>query len=1082
MISIFNILYDINTVNHNLQTIGCNNLPLLLLVSGLLETLYHFVSEIIFLYSATLITTYLLIGIYSIGETKKYLRKNTYTDYDLLFTSNYAPGISVLAPAYNEAKTIVENIHSLLSIDYINVEIIVINDGSKDDSLDRMITAFDLKKVNFCIEEKIITKKVRGIYKSKNPMYKKLIIVDKENGGKADALNVGINIAAKDYIVCIDVDCIIEPDALLKVMKPFLEEPDKKVIASGGVVRIANSCEIVDGKLVKVRLPEKYLPRIQTLEYIRAFILGRMAWSRLNGLMLISGAFGAFDKDIVIKTGGYNHHTVGEDMELVVRMRRYMEERKLSYTVKYIPDPLCWTEAPDSFKILGRQRNRWLRGTFETLMLHKKMFFNPKYGILGMISYPYWFFFELCAPIIELIGFISFFIFALTGMMNWSYFILYLIVIIFFGYTYSIFAILMEVLSYHQYKRRIDITNLIFTAFTEPFYFHPFIVWSAIKGFLDKIKKKSKWGEMVRVGFNKKTDIAATDSAIKISKSKNKKKFKLLTKFGNYFLKLVYFSKLYTNYVIVFVFVILFISTLELLLEINRNGPPEHLLQIIHSGFYNDIKLISIVIIGGYIPFYIIYLFSRKLSSIFISTVFFTINIIQLLLSIYFYTTQVPLGADLFGYSFTDIYITILSSKISIIQIFQYTLLVLILFYIQIILPKKLKPSNVSISILGGILVVLLFTGFSSFMKIKEYNNYYYNNLARNKTFYFFKETYQYIFPEKLKNLYENNKSKNLYNSFKYVDSQNYPFLHLTDSSAETLSSYFHTDSTLPNIVLIIVEGLGNAFSNEDAYLGSFTPFLDSLSQHSLYWRNFLSAGGRTFAALPSITGSLPFAKNGFADLGNDMPPAFTLMNLLKKHGYQTGFYYGGDASFDNMKLFMQQNGTEYIVDMHDFDAKTYQKISPIKNFSWGFEDAALYQFYLQHLNNKTPYFNVLLTLSTHDPFTLNQSKMYSQKFDSYLHQLSIKQSVKENIKHYKQMLSTVLYADDCIKHFFELYKQRADFAHTIFIITGDHRMPEIPLSDKLDRYHVPLIIYSSLLKENKVSITFLHILILHLL
>src|SRR5205085_11873437 len=220
----------------------------------------------------------------------------------------------------------------------------------------------------------------------------------------ADALNAGINVSKYALFAAIDVDCILEYESLLKMVKPFMEQPEKeKVIAVGGVVRIVNSCEVREGKIIRVNLPKEIIQRVQLWEYIRAFLLGRMAWSRLNGLILISGAFGAFDREIVIKAGGYDHKTVGEDMELVVRMRRYMEEQGVPYKVAYIPDPLCWTEAPATFEILGRQRNRWTRGTIETLKAHRKMFFNPNYGVLGMISYPYWLFFEFLAPLIEFI-------------------------------------------------------------------------------------------------------------------------------------------------------------------------------------------------------------------------------------------------------------------------------------------------------------------------------------------------------------------------------------------------------------------------------------------------------------------------------------------------------------------------------------------------------------------------------------------------------------------------------------------------------------------------------------------------------
>ncbi len=459
----------------------------------------------IFIYSVTLLFFYVFIGIYSIGETRNYLHKNSFTDYRVLASSPHAPTVSIIAPAYNEGATIVENVRSLLSIYYSNLEVIIVNDGSKDDTLQKMIDIYQLEKIDFYVLYKIKTKEVRGVYKSKNPVFKKLVVVDKVNGGKADALNVGINVSSNDYIVCIDVDCILEQDAILKMVKPFLEQTTNvKVIASGGVIRIANSCEVVDGRLVKVHLPKQYLPRIQSLEYIRAFILGRMAWARLNGLLLISGAFGAFDKEVVIKCNGYNHNTVGEDMELVVRMRRYMEEKKIPYRVTYIPDPLCWTEAPVNYKILGRQRNRWTRGTIETLSFHKKMFFNPNYHLLGMLSYPYWFFFEMMAPLIEFFGFIAFLIMAILGMIAWQMFFALLLFIITFGYVYSAFAIYMEVITYNQYKRKTEIARLILTALTEPFIFHPFVVWSAVKGYWDIIRKKKSWGEMTREGFAKK--------------------------------------------------------------------------------------------------------------------------------------------------------------------------------------------------------------------------------------------------------------------------------------------------------------------------------------------------------------------------------------------------------------------------------------------------------------------------------------------------------------------------------------------------------------------------------------------------
>lgn len=468
------------------------------------DAIFQFFSNGILIYSFSLLLFYLLIVIYSIAGIKQYIRKSSFTDYNLLASSEYAPTVSILAPAYNEGANIIENVRSLLAVHYNNIELIVINDGSKDDSLQKLVEAYNLVKIPFLVNEKIKTKPIRGIYKSSNSLYHKLIVVDKMNGGKADALNTGINVASNKYLVCIDVDCILEQDAMLKLIKPFLEETNKRVIATGGVIRIANSCEVVNGKLVKVHLPQQLLPRMQTLEYIRAFLLGRMAWSRMNGLLIISGAFGAFDREIAIKAGGYNHATVGEDMELIVRMRRYMHENKLPYKVSFIPDPLCWTEAPASYKILGRQRNRWTRGTIETLQIHKKMFFNRKFGILGILSYPYWFFYELLAPIIEFSGIVGLSIFAMAGYISWPFFLLLLAVLLSFGFLYSVFAILIEVLTFNQYKRRTDILKLILIAFAEPVFFHPFVVWSAVRGNIDFLRKKKAWGEMTRQGFNSK--------------------------------------------------------------------------------------------------------------------------------------------------------------------------------------------------------------------------------------------------------------------------------------------------------------------------------------------------------------------------------------------------------------------------------------------------------------------------------------------------------------------------------------------------------------------------------------------------
>jgi len=454
--------------------------------------------------------SYIILAIISFHFVSTYLRKNEVSDYNDILNTPIYHSVSLLAPAYNESATIIDNIRSLLSIHYPNFEVIIINDGSKDDTLARCIKEYDLVSVNHAVFEYVPSKPIRAIYKSKNKAFSHLTVVDKVNGGKSDALNAGINVSSKDYITCIDVDCILEQDAILKMMKPFIDQDeDVQVIATGGVVRIANSCKIEDGVITQVMAPENMVARFQALEYLRAFLLGRMAWSHIDGLMLISGALGVFNKKIAIEAGGYSHKTVGEDMELVVRMRRLMQDKNIKYTVAFIPDPLCWTEAPESWDVLIRQRNRWTRGTIETLLTHKKLFFNPFYGKIGLLSYPYWFFFEWLAPLLESFGILVAFIFALLGWVNWSFFFLMLLLVYSFTVTFSVLGLLIEEVTYHQYKREKDLFKLLLAGLIEPFIFHPTILYAAIMGNIDFITGNTKWGEMTRKGFGTTASAAA---------------------------------------------------------------------------------------------------------------------------------------------------------------------------------------------------------------------------------------------------------------------------------------------------------------------------------------------------------------------------------------------------------------------------------------------------------------------------------------------------------------------------------------------------------------------------------------------
>ncbi len=468
-----------------------------------IQTVVHIYLILILAYAIFIMSSYLILAYLSAKELREYFKRNSFADYEVLLASEYSPALSLIAPAYNEGFTINENVRSLLSLNYNNYQVIIVNDGSKDNSMDILINNYELIPADFEFQEKITTKKICGVYISRNAAFKKLVVIDKENGGKADALNVGLNVAQNPYVVCIDVDCILDKDALLKLAKPFLEGHGKRVIATGGVVRIANQCVIRDGRLVEVNIPDKLLPRIQVLEYLRAFLLGRMAWNRLDGLLLISGAFGAFDKEIALLSGGYDTKTVGEDMELVVRMRRYMLENKTPYTVSYIPDPLCWTEAPESAAIFKKQRSRWMRGTIETLFIHRKMFLNPRYKLLGMVSVPYWTFFEFLAPFIEFAGILITIAFIATGMLNWHYFFLLLLFVYFFSVMFSVLALYTEERTFHKYRKRRDFAKMLVAAFIEPVYFHPLTVFAALKGYVEKIRGQKSWGDMTRKGFTK---------------------------------------------------------------------------------------------------------------------------------------------------------------------------------------------------------------------------------------------------------------------------------------------------------------------------------------------------------------------------------------------------------------------------------------------------------------------------------------------------------------------------------------------------------------------------------------------------
>ncbi|MGX7668569.1 glycosyltransferase family 2 protein [Flavobacterium pedocola] len=453
-------------------------------------------------YSISYVALYLILAVLSYLAIKKYYNSKYYLHKDVLIKSNHTIGVSVIAPAFNESATIVYNVKSLLAQVYPKFEVIIINDGSTDNSLELLIEEFSLIKVDFFYQEKIKTKPVRGHYKSTNPIYSKLLVIDKENGNsKADASNAGINSAKYSLFLCTDVDCILRKDTIAMLAKPFIENTEK-VIATGATIRISNSCEFKDGELYKSHYPDNFFSRFQELEYIRSFIFGRMAWSRMNSLLLVSGGLGMFDKETVIKVGGYWHKSLGEDIELITRMRKYMHERKENFLIKYIPETLCWTEVPSTLELFMRQRTRWSRGLIQTLTLHKNVFFNPKYGKTGMLAFPYFVLFEFAVPVLEVVGLVVLLLDFLFFDINYEFLLIVSIFIYLFYTTITLISVLLDQLIYRHYSSIKEILTLIAMVFLEPFLYHPITIYTSWKGYWNYFfRKKQKWGVMSRKGF-----------------------------------------------------------------------------------------------------------------------------------------------------------------------------------------------------------------------------------------------------------------------------------------------------------------------------------------------------------------------------------------------------------------------------------------------------------------------------------------------------------------------------------------------------------------------------------------------------
>ena len=449
-------------------------------------------------YFAALNLVYLAFTGIAWRDLVRHLRARGHAPDDEVFASPVTPPVSVLVPAYDEAPTIVESVRSLLALRYPQHEVIVVNDGSTDETVERLQEAFDLVPVRKALRTLLPTAPIRGVYVSRR--HRNLWVVDKENGGKADALNAAVNASRYPYVCAIDADAILEEDSLLRVARPIIEEPEV-VVATGGIVRIANGCTIDGGRVLDVRLPRSRLATLQVLEYFRAFLIGRVGWSRMNALLIISGAFGLFRRSLVETVGGYSRETVGEDMELVVRLHRHLRERDERYRIEFVPDPVCWTEAPETMRQLSRQRRRWQRGLGETLWRHRAVAGNGRYGALGTAAVPYFLLFEFLGPLIELFGLPLILVWWLAGDLSPVFLVGFFVVAMLLGVLLSLAALLLEEHSFRRHRSGREIARLVGFSLVENLGYRQLVAFWRFLAFWDLLRGRSDWGDMRRKGF-----------------------------------------------------------------------------------------------------------------------------------------------------------------------------------------------------------------------------------------------------------------------------------------------------------------------------------------------------------------------------------------------------------------------------------------------------------------------------------------------------------------------------------------------------------------------------------------------------
>lgn len=469
-------------------------------LDGLRKFLFAYSNFAVYYVIAITLIYFVIFGL-SIRNTFSLKRSIRYNRIRKLSGSGHVPAVSLLVPAYNEELTIIENVRSLLSLDYPEYEVIVINDGSKDGTFDIMVDEFKLEKINPILGNQIKTGSIRGIYH--NPAYPNLFFIDKENGGKADSLNAGINLSRYRLISTIDADSLLEKDALTRIARVYMENPEQTV-AVGGNVRIVNSCTVEGGIVKRIRFPKKLLPALQNVEYVKAFLGGRIGWSSINGLIIVSGAFGVFQKDKVVAVGGYRGGYPGEDMNIVIKLHRYCLENDIPYRVAFCPDAVCWTQAPDTYRILSSQRKRWGRGNLKNMIEEGRfMVFRPKYKVFGLFTLPYNIIFETLNPYIRISGLLAIIGYTLLSMTDWTTVVVFALVNFLACYLLSLGALFIEEATFSRYPTVRDLNKMLFYSLLMFLGYRQLGVWWRLLGHIDFFRNNNSWGTMVRTNFNK---------------------------------------------------------------------------------------------------------------------------------------------------------------------------------------------------------------------------------------------------------------------------------------------------------------------------------------------------------------------------------------------------------------------------------------------------------------------------------------------------------------------------------------------------------------------------------------------------